>query len=146
MNTKITDQANILEAVPFFMIADMDRSINFYVEQLGFEIINKWVPANSIEWCWLQRGGGAIMLQRYKEGRVWNGIPGEGVSIFFQCKDSIALYHEFREKGVQVEEPFVGNNLWDVKLEDPDGYVLHFESPTDVPEETKYSDWIKTRK
>jgi lactoylglutathione lyase len=41
------------------------------------------------------------------------------------------------------KEPFVGNQLWDVALSDPDGYRLHFESPTDVPEETRYSEWIK---
>ncbi len=140
-----TDLSNITQAVPFFMIADMDRSIVFYVEQLGFDLINKWIPYDRIEWCWLQRGGGSIMLQRFKEGTVWEGKRGQGVSIFFQCKDSIALYHEFLEKGVAVEEPFVGNNLWDLKLEDPDGYVLHFESPTEVPEETMYSDWKKNQ-
>jgi hypothetical protein len=26
---------------------------------------------------------------------------------------------------------------------DPDGYVLHFESATTVPEENKYSEWKK---
>jgi hypothetical protein len=37
----------------------------------------------------------------------------------------------------------VGNNLWVVQLKDPDGYNIFFESPTDVPEETRYSDWVK---
>ena len=72
--------------------------------------------------------------------------PGAGVSVWYQCKDSLALYHEFIEKGVAAREPFVGNGLWDVSLTDPDGYSIHFESPTDVPEETMYSDWLKTGK
>ena len=29
---------------------------------------------------------------------------------------------------------------WDTTLADPDGYCLHFESPTDTPEETKLSE------
>jgi lactoylglutathione lyase len=31
--------------------------------------------------------------------------------------------------------------MWVVPLRDPDGYSLFFESATDVPEETKYSQW-----
>jgi hypothetical protein len=70
---------------------------------------------------------------------------GAGVSTWFQCRDSLALYNEFIEKGVNVQEPFVGNGLWDVKVSDPDGYDLHFESRTDVAEETTYSEWIKNK-
>jgi hypothetical protein len=55
----------------------------------------------------------------------------------------LALYHEFTAKGVEIKEPFVGNNLWVVNFPDPDGYILDFESPTDVPEETTYSEWFK---
>jgi lactoylglutathione lyase len=40
----------------------------------------------------------------------------------------------------------VGNNLWVVELSDPDGYKVCFESPTDVPEGTKYSEWSKSIK
>lgn len=132
---------NIKEAVPFFLIADMDKSLSFYVEKLGFSLINKWGPADRIEWCWLQRGGGSIMLQRYAESKVWEGKKGEGVAIFFQCEDAIELYHEYKSKGVEASEPFVGNHMWDLKITDPDGYNLHFESITDVPEETTYSMW-----
>jgi hypothetical protein len=32
---------------------------------------------------------------------------------------------------------FVGNGLWVTSFADPDGYRLDFESPTDVPEDTK---------
>jgi hypothetical protein len=30
--------------------------------------------------------------------------------------------------------------MWVTSLRDPDGYRLEFESPTDVPEETRYSE------
>jgi hypothetical protein len=30
-------------------------------------------------------------------------------------------------------------------MTDPDGYGLHFESPTDVPEETTYSEWLRQK-
>jgi lactoylglutathione lyase len=89
------------------------------------------------------------MLQeaRVSEGKSFlsGDKPGAGVSIWFQCRDSLALYHEFIDKGVDAKEPFVGNGLWDVKVVDPDGYNLHFESPTDVSEEIMYSEWIKSQ-
>lgn len=142
-----SDQPNIQYAVPFFMVSDMETSLKFYVDGLGFKMINTWTPLGKIEWCWLQREGGPLMLQeaRVSEGKPFlsGDRPGAGISIWFQCRDSLALYREFINKGVNVNEPFVGNGLWDVKVTDPDGYDLHFESSTDVPEETKYSDWLK---
>jgi hypothetical protein len=45
-----------------------------------------------------------------------------------------------------MKEPFVGNHMWVVSFTDPDGYRLDFESQTDVPEETKYSDWLMANK
>lgn len=33
----------------------------------------------------------------------------------------------------------MGNGLWVTSVQDPDGYRLDFESPTDVAEETVYS-------
>jgi hypothetical protein len=129
------------------MIHDMECSLQFYVDGLGFEMKNKWTPRGTIEWCWLQREGASIMLQQYrKDGHHKRNIEsklGEDVSIWFQCIDSLELFHEFLSKGLHPEEPFVGNNMWDVKIVDPDGYILHFESPTDAPEETKYSEWKK---
>ena len=72
--------------------------------------------------------------------------PGAGLSIWFQCLDSLLLYHEFLDSGIKADEPFVGNGLWDLRVVDPDGYNLHFESKTDVAEETRYSEWRKSKK
>ena len=145
MNEKGPIRANITQTVPYFSVGNMEQSIHFYVEQLGFKITNQWIPRGKIEWCWLQRGGGALMLQTFNAGSVWEGKRGEGVAIFFQCEDAIALYNEFIDNQVKAFEPFVGNGLWDLKVIDPDGYHLHFESVTDVPEETMYSEWAKNK-
>jgi len=136
---------NIQQAVPFFAVADMEASLRFYVDGLGFEVIAKWMPEGSIEWCCLQREGAALMLQEYNtEGNnAWtpDSRVGVGVSIFFICEDALSLYHEFVANGVAPTEPFVGNNMWVISIQDPDGYALNFESSTDVPEETRYSEW-----
>ena len=66
-------------------------------------------------------------------------LLGQGVSICFMCADAIAIYRELRSRGIAAQRPFVGNGLWVTSVTDPDGYQLHFESPTDVPEETVFS-------
>jgi hypothetical protein len=49
----------------------------------------------------------------------------------------VALYREFKSRGVKTGKPTVGNRLWVVSLTDPDGYRIEFESPTDAPEESE---------
>jgi len=131
---------NVEQAVPFFMVRSMETSLRFYVDGLGFTMTKQWVPRGHIEWCWLQIGGAALMLQEYREGRVPEGKLGTGVSVWFQCKDAIAIYREVCSRGVEAKRPFVGNGMWDTSVVDPDGYSLHFESPTDVPEETELTE------
>src|SRR3978361_765536 len=101
------DQPNIQYAAPFFMVSDMETSMKFYAGGLGFAVLNTWTPRGKIEWCWLQREGGPIMLQEFRvsEGRSFlsGDTPGAGVSTWFQCRDSLALYHEFKERGVSAD-------------------------------------------
>jgi len=52
----------------------------------------------------------------------------------------LSIYRESRSRGLEPRKPFVGNALWVVNFKDPDGYVICFESPTDVPEETEYTE------
>jgi lactoylglutathione lyase len=84
------------------------------------------------------------MLQDFlKEGHdAWKpqGKLGEGVSICFLCEDALAIYREVTSRGVRVSRPFVGNGMWVTSLLDPDGYKLDFESITDMPEDTEYSE------
>jgi lactoylglutathione lyase len=137
------NELNLKQAVPFFMVKSIESSLEFYVKAMGFEIEIEWRPEGKIEWCWLERDGVALMLQEYRQEFLPKEKLGVGVSICFMCNDALSLYNEFLGKGISVQEPFVGNKLWVVQLTDPDGYNIAFESPTDVPEETKYSEWVK---
>jgi len=132
--------ANLTQAVPFFRVIDMQASLHFYTDGLGFQMTHSWTPNGRIEWCWLQRGSVALMLQEYREGHRPEGQRGIGVSVCFQCEDAIEYYKELTSRGIPAGRPFVGNHMWDTHVADPDGYQLHFESPTDAPEETEWSE------
>jgi lactoylglutathione lyase len=131
--------SNLTQAVPFFMVTDMAASLRFYVDGLGFRMIHSWTPEGTIEWCWLQRGTVALMLQEYRPGRKPDAKLGVGVSVCFQCEDAIAFYKELISRGTGARRPFVGNRMWETHVTDPDGYHLYFESPTDAPEETEWA-------
>ncbi len=141
---QLKSNENIQQAVPFFMVTSMNNSLNFYIKGLGFDLKNKWEPRGTVEWCRLEIGNASIMLQEYRT-TAQTGNPGQGVSVYFVCQDALAFYKQISLRGVVTSEPFVGNNMWVVGLKDPDGYQIFFESPTDVPEETKYSEWTKQR-
>ena len=113
MQTMTKVETNVQQAVPFFWVSNMEASLRFYVDGLGFEMVNKWID----------------------EGKL-----GLGVTICFQCKDALAIYREFTARGIDAKRPFVGNGLWVTSAQDPDGYKLEFASPTDVPEETVLSE------
>jgi uncharacterized glyoxalase superfamily protein PhnB len=106
---------------------------------------NSWIPDRAqdhpdgrIRWCWLQLGDAAIMLQEFLPERRPKEALGTGVNVCFQCEDALALYREFKSRGIQTRgRPSVGNRLWVVPVTDPDGYRMEFASPTDVPEESE---------
>lgn len=136
----------LLESVPFFRVTDMAASLRFWVDGLGFAVAAKWEPEGRIAWCRLQRGGAGLMLQEYAAERRPAGELGVGVSVCFTCDDALALHEETTARGLAVTaEPFVGNGLWVVSFADPDGYLVEFESPTEVPEDTTLSEWRRSR-
>jgi lactoylglutathione lyase len=142
MTTERKHATNVKQAVPFFHVTNIEASLRFYVEGLGFVLTNKWTPEGRIEWCWLELDDVALMLQEYRRDGQPRGVPegplGQGVSICFMCTDTLAIYHDLISRGVTAQQPYVGNGLWVTSVTDPDGYRLDFESPTDEPEDTIY--------
>jgi lactoylglutathione lyase len=143
MHVSPTTETNVQQAVPLFSVNEMDRSLRFYVDGLGFRVTKRWVDGGKLRWCWLELGNAAVMLQQFwKEGphrSVADARLGVGLSINFICADAIALWREFTARGLDAKRPFVGNQMWVTQLADPDGYQLYFESPTDAPEETTFT-------
>ena len=48
-------------------------------------------------------------------------------------------------RSIEASEPFVSNGMWYFAVKDPDGYVVEFESDTDVAEDTRLSEASASR-
>jgi hypothetical protein len=67
-----TTSVNVRQAVPFFGVTDMQASLQFYADGLGFRMKHWWIPnreedkpESRIRWCRLELGEAAIMLQEF---------------------------------------------------------------------------------
>ncbi|MGA7293047.1 MAG: hypothetical protein WBW53_12465 [Terriglobales bacterium] len=61
---------NVKQAVPFFGVTNMESSLRFYVDGLGFKMTNYWIPDRAedhpdgrIRWCCLQLGDAATCFR-----------------------------------------------------------------------------------
>jgi lactoylglutathione lyase len=73
MPVETVTSANVKQAVPFFGVTNMEASLRFYVDGLGFKMKHWWIPDQAggpqdcrpegkIRWCWIELGKAAIML------------------------------------------------------------------------------------
>ena len=82
---------NVQEIVPLLGITDMQRSLAFYRDGLGFVVEETWTPEGELRWCSLRLEGVRVMLQ------VGDAEPrSEGVTLCVMCADALALYRAFR--------------------------------------------------
>ena len=66
------------------------------------------------------------MLQEFLPGQRPAQTLGTGVNVCFICEDALALYREFKSRGVQTRtRPFAGNRLLVVPVTDPDDTALN---------------------
>ena len=60
------------------------------------------------------------MLQEFQSESQPKETLGKGVNVCFQCEDGLALYREFKSRGIETRNrPSVGNRMWVVPVTDP---------------------------
>jgi uncharacterized glyoxalase superfamily protein PhnB len=123
--------ATVRELWPLLVVCDIDRSLAFYRDRLGFDVVAEAQSDGRVFWCRLHRGGASIMLQQAEaedgsaEGR------GRGVVLYFVCDDADAVHREFAAGGLSLPAPAVAYyGMKQLFVPDPDGYAVCFESPT----------------
>ena len=85
MTIATNTSVNVKQAVPFFGVTNMEASMRFYIDGIGFKMKNQWIPDREednpdgrIRWCWLELGDAAIMLQEFLPERQPKETLGTG--------------------------------------------------------------------
>ena len=101
---------------PVFFVSNIQRSIEFYVDKLGF--IKKWHEADGKGTvCQVDRGGCEIILcqdtTRNSQSRIFLELSRDGVD---------QLLKEVAERSVSTKKSWWGYDV--LQIEDPDGNEL----------------------
>jgi lactoylglutathione lyase len=103
---------------------------------------HKWIDEGKLRWCWLQHGGAALMLQEIAKEGPHSQVPGRKVG-----PGRIDLLHlrgcpGYLQRGDLTRDSSLETLRRErvTSMSDPDGYVIEFESYTDVPEDTEFSE------
>ena len=124
------------EHVPMLVCADVQASIRFYRDILGFEIADRMDDVGLTGWASLTRGPNRIMLTSasYLKAPEKNtdGSLHSDVIHYFHCEDVVGIHTHLKNAGVSVSEFFVRfYQKKEIEFRDPDGRLLIFGEDTD---------------
>jgi len=121
--------AKLLRLAPQLEVADLRRTIVFYVERLGFTLCASWPQADP-SWCMLERDGVQLMFVH----GLHAGKPRMSGKLAFVTDDVMAVHERVRRHARIVYGPEVYHyGMKEFALEDPDGYMISFGQETDEP-------------
>jgi len=114
-------------ASPSFTVNDLDRSLAFYRDVLGFGVEETWKDDDKIVGISLRAGDVSFMIGQddWKKGR--DRKKGEGFRIYCETKKDVdALAKSIESKGGRLDSGPT-NQPWgvrDISLTDPDGFKI----------------------
>jgi glyoxylase I family protein len=132
---------------PLLQVFDMPKSVNFYREALGFELVGnspmvKSPQGDYFHWAMLRRDSITLMLNTACDEGERPPAPDPArvaahgdTALYFGCTDVDNTFHQLLSFGVNVlEKPFItGYNMKRFAIADPDGYNLSFQGPVTAP-------------
>ena len=118
-------------------VFDMNISLQFYCEILGFTVHESAGEKDDLGWVWLKRGSNDLMLNTAYETPDRPPKPNPArvaahsdTSLYFGCFDVDAAYRELLSKGVKLDPPKIAPyGMKQLYFYDPDGYALCFQWP-----------------
>jgi uncharacterized glyoxalase superfamily protein PhnB len=121
-------------AVPLLQVFDMQTSLKFYCDVLGFQIVDK---TDHDWWAMIKLGDAVLMLNTAYEDGERPPVPEparvrghQDVSLYFEFSDLDALHSHLRAQGYDVRPPAnTSYGLRQLNIKDPDGYELCFTAP-----------------
>ena len=127
----MNESRNLTSISPFFIVENLQASIAYYIERLGFQLDFQG-PDDDVSYGRVSRDGIGIMLKailpdvlpqpnhtRHEWAR-WDA--------YIYTQDPDTLYDELKRRGASFvkELSFIDQGLWGFEVTDADKYVLAF--------------------
>lgn len=133
----------VTQATPDLMVEDVNRTVAFYLEVLGFafvlgvpegttDTVVAWPAPGRLAFAMVQSGQARLMFQSRASlaaelPRLGGARIGGSVVLYLECDDLEALYARVSERAPFIKAPhttFYGAR--ECSIEDINGYVLTF--------------------
>jgi uncharacterized glyoxalase superfamily protein PhnB len=122
-------------ATTLFEVYDMQKSVAWYRDVLGFKVLQTYEPNGNLYWALLKLGGVALMLNaKYEdEKRPAQPPPTVGhddVTLYVDCADVDEAYAAIGTSDVHQEPPQTTHyGMKQLTVVDPDGFQVCFQQP-----------------
>lgn len=118
---------------PFFIVSDVDQTVAFYRERLGFETTFR-EPDRSPFFAIVRRDGAQVFVKSDRDVTPLPNPrrhPSMRWDAYVYAAEPDALAAEFAERGAAFSTPLkdTHDGLRGFEVTDPDGYVLFFGRP-----------------
>lgn len=125
---------------PLLQVFSMPRSLAFYRDVLGFEVVMDSGNGDDSSWVWIRKDDCSLMLNdQYEPGHVPDGPPAERVewhgdtALFLGCDDVNGAFAYLRDKGLSVDPPKeTSYGMKQLSFTDPDGYGICFQQHSEA--------------
>src|SRR5579872_6673193 len=120
--------ATFKDVQPVLPVRDVDRSVRFYVECLGFRLAFRDRPGPDANYVGLRRDGVELHLQWHDEAD-FKGVEAGTLMLRFAVEGPDTLFGEYKDKGVFHERTRLTDTPWgthEFAFFDPDGNGLTF--------------------
>jgi uncharacterized glyoxalase superfamily protein PhnB len=124
---------------PNLVVADMERSVAFYRDVIGLEVIRTVPDQAPFDFAWMQRGGVDVFLNAIeavrKESPALAERPlGGSLTLYFVVEGVDALFASIRDRATVVMTPTTQPyGMREFAVKDPDGYYLTFAQEMEQP-------------
>jgi lactoylglutathione lyase len=124
---------------PNLVVADMQRSITFYRDVVGFDLVRTVPDDAPFDFAWMQSGPVNVFLNAIdavrKESPALVDRPiGGSLTLYFVVEDVDGLFTALRDKAAVVMAPTTQPyGMREFAVTDPDGYFLTFAQELEQP-------------
>jgi uncharacterized glyoxalase superfamily protein PhnB len=123
---------SLRDASPSFTVNDLQRSLTFYRDVLGFKVDEKWEDNGVLRGVSFTAGKVTLMIGQddWKKGR--DRMKGQGVRMYFETETNVDALAEGIAKRGGTLESLPEDRPWgyrDFSMADPDGFKLTFGAP-----------------